>query len=134
MKNLLFNTASGTAVFNPYNIQRGNRKPPAARPGVREAGSMLPQAVRSGSLCFLGFFLGCADQVADGAACLAGRLAGSLTFTASFKLNGVLQGRLVDCNDMFGHDVTSPKQFFRINHIIEKRVNTSKNYGGIHGR
>jgi hypothetical protein len=66
-------------------------------------------AVNSGSLCFFRFFLCCADQVSDGTACLAGRLAGSLAFTAAFKFNGILQGRMVDCNDMFGHDVTSQK-------------------------
>lgn len=75
-------------------------------------------AVRSGSLCFLGFFLGGADQVANGAARLAGRLAGSLTFTAAFELDGVLQRRLIDSNDVFGHNVTSLKNMIYAEIII----------------
>ena len=110
------------AISLPPSSILSQEKPPVSRPGAWPCISLC-------SLCFC-FFLFCADQVANGAACFASGLAGSLTFTAAFKLNGVLQRRLIDCNDMFGHDVTSPKQFFRINHIIEKRVNTSKNYVG----
>ena len=48
-----------------------------------------------------------ADLVGNAAAGLASGLAGSLTFTAAFEFDGVLQRRLVDCNDVFRHNVTS---------------------------
>jgi hypothetical protein len=63
------------------------------------------------SLGFYSLFLFRADQISDSAACLASGLAGSLAFAASFKFNGVLQRRLIDCNDMSGHDVTSLNAF-----------------------
>ena len=49
--------------------------------------------------------------VSHAAGGLASGLAGSLAFAASFKFNGVLQRRLIDCNDMSGHDVTSLNAF-----------------------
>ena len=92
------------AIFLPPSSILSQEKPPVSRPGAWPCISLC-------SLCFC-FFLFCADQVANGAACFASGLAGSLTFTAAFEFDGVLQRRLVDCNDVFGHDVTSLKPRF----------------------
>ena len=53
-----------------------------------------------------------AHQIADGAAGLAGRLAGRLTFAAAFKFDGILKRTLIDGNDMFGHNDTSRPNFY----------------------
>ena len=95
---------NNNAISFPPHPFTSQEKPPVSRPGAWPCISLC-------SLCFC-FFLFSADQVANGAACFASGLAGSLTFTAAFEFDGVLQRRLVDCNDVFGHDVTSLKPRF----------------------